>query len=312
MEIFNTRKVLVWGIGLEYEFLLNQLLYEKSKGNISVEALVCRNQDKYCSYKDTFPVITKEEIKIDAFDYLIIASANSFSEIKAEAMGLGILEYRIINGQIFNQPLFDFSRYVSLIENPVTILSDDCWGGYVYNRLGLRFTSPLINILWDRDQFSQFIQDPLYYLNMELTMVSDGDLKKGIYPIGKLGTHSGGVTLKFIHNKDFAEAKAQWIRRKARMNPNNLFIKMGFSSDTNEDEKQKFFDMFNAVPFNKILFYYGDEKVDGLFKAERFIWKQMNSDRVECFDYNAYCRVQYFWDLDLLKLLTGDKGYSRY
>ena len=304
----NTRKVIVWGIGLEYEFLLNQLLFEIHKGNISVEALVCRKQDKYCSYKDTFPVITKEEIKTDTFDYLIITSAENFKEIKAEAMELGILEYKIINGKMFIQPQFDFSRYVSLIENPVTILSDDCWGGYAYHRLGLPFTSPLINISWDHDQYSQFIQDPLYYFDMELMMVSDGDLKKGIYPIGKLG----GVTLNFIHNKDFAEAKEQWIRRKARINPNNLFVKMGFTSNTNEDQKQMYFDSFNAVPHNKILFYYGDEKVDGIFRTERFIWKQTDSTRVEFFSYNDYCRREYFWDLDLLKLLTGDKGYSRY
>lgn len=56
-----------------------------------------------------------------------------------------------------------------------------------YNRLGLPFTSPLVNIYWDRDKYSLFIQDPLFYLNTELQMVSDGDIKKEFGRLESLG-----------------------------------------------------------------------------------------------------------------------------
>lgn len=107
-----------------------------------------------------------------------------------------------------------------------------------YNRLGLPFTSPLVNIYWDRDQYSLFIQDPLFYLNTELQMVSDGDIKKGIWPIGKLGDVERTVSLQFTHSISFADAKEQWDRRKTRINPNNLFVKMGFASNVS-NEKNK-------------------------------------------------------------------------
>lgn len=181
-----------------------------------------------------------------------------------------------------------------------------------YNRLGLPFTSLLVNVYWDRDQYSLFIQDPLFYLNTELQMVSDGDIKKGIRPIGKLGNTERTVSFQFSHSLNFAEAKEQWDRRKTRINPNNLFVKMGFASSVSNDEKQMYFNSFNAVSYPKILFYYGDEKIEGIFRTERFIWQGQTSEIVQYFDYNAYCRHCSFWDINLLKLLTGDKDYSRY
>ena len=83
------------------------------------------------------------------YDYLIISSSRYFKEIKKDALEMGVDSNRIIDARVFKLPLFDFAEYVSLIQNPVTILSDDCWAGYAYNRLGLPFTSLLINTYWD-------------------------------------------------------------------------------------------------------------------------------------------------------------------
>ena len=123
------RKVIIWGMGLDYDLMLNAIDHEILKGNFNIQALVCRKDDRYCQRKDGFPVITKEDIHGLEFDYVIITSSKFFSEIKQEAISIGVHEDQIINGKLLMQPQFDFMRYVSLIENPVTILSDDCWGG---------------------------------------------------------------------------------------------------------------------------------------------------------------------------------------
>lgn len=39
------KKVIIWGMGDNYESLLNQILFEIYKGNISIEAIACRKQD---------------------------------------------------------------------------------------------------------------------------------------------------------------------------------------------------------------------------------------------------------------------------
>lgn len=309
--MLKIRKCIIWGIGNGYEELINQLLFEKCKGNISIEALVCRKQDKYCSARDSFPVITKDELKIGTFDYIIITAYTKFKEIRNEALELGVCSKQIIDGSKMRLPFFDFKKYAELIENPVTILSDDCWGGYVYHSLGLPFSTPLINIYIKGDEYAKFVLDPLFYLNTDLTMITEGNLREGIYPVGQLGDSDKSIKLELLHNVNFEDAKKQWDRRRKRINPNNMFLKMGF--DIAEKKKYFYINSFNNSPVqNKILFYLGNEKVDGVFKTERFIWRGGGENRVDTFSFSDYMKGNYWLELDVFKLLTGDKDYSRY
>ncbi len=307
-----SRKIVIWGMGEGYERMLNGVNFEILKENISVEAVVVRPQDKYCSQKDGFQVITKNELKSVNFDYIVVSSTVFFNEICSEAMEMGYDRKMIIDGEIFHMPLFDFSRYASLIENPVTILSDDCWGGQVYNRLKLPLNSPVVDILWDRREYAKFIQDPLFYLNTELTMSPDSpnemDFNRFKAPIGRLGNDEKHVDMSFVHRLTFDSAKKEWDRRKERVNVNNLFVKMGFEN-TKEYEKETpdILKAFDAVNYKKILFYYSDvDKIDIMFITNR-----MKRDFVTYAPYNDYCRIHYYYDLDILKLLTGDDDYMR-
>ena len=122
------KNVIIWGIGIGYEALLNNILFEVKKENICIKALVCKKDDKYCDFKDGYPIILKDDIKDYDYDYVIITSTKYFSEICKEAVGVGIECKKLINAKFFSLPKFDFLKYVSLIENPVTILANDCWG----------------------------------------------------------------------------------------------------------------------------------------------------------------------------------------
>ena len=321
----RAKKCIIWGIGNGYEELLNQLLFERYKGNISIEALVCREQDRYCFTRDGFPVITKDELEIGTFEYIIITAYTRFHEIRNEILELGVASNQIINGTRLRLPFFDFQRYAKIIENPVTILSDDCWGGYVYHNLGLPFSTPLINILFKREEYAKFILDPIFYLNTELTMVREGNIREGIYPVGQLGDKNRNIKLELVHNSDFNNAKIQWDRRKKRIDPENMFLKMGL--EISEKNKDLYLDSFSKAPVrNKILFYFGKEEIDDAFKTERFIWymsrnaKGLNNsvdtfdynDYVKTFSYNDYMRENYLLEMDILKMLTNSKDYSRY
>lgn len=302
------KKCILWGMGREYELLLNQVLYEIYKGNIEISAIICRERDKYCSRRDGFDIITKNELGNIKFDYIIITSTKFYEEIKQEAVNIGIDEHCIISGTVFKLPKFDFQLYQNLIENPITILSDDCWGGFVYKRLGLPFTTPLINIYWDRNQYAEFISNPLFYLNTELKMVREGNLHDGVYPIGSLGDKNRKVEMQFVHNGSFREAKEQWDRRKQRINEQNLFIKMGFSIC---DKKDEWLTIFKNLNYKKILFYNGDTDIKQVIKTERFIWSNINANKVGTYDYNDYLRDYYIYELDLLKMLNGENNYIR-
>ena len=54
------KKVVLWGMGTDYEKLLNQIMFEIYKGNIIVEAVVCKKIDIFCGKRDGFRIITKE------------------------------------------------------------------------------------------------------------------------------------------------------------------------------------------------------------------------------------------------------------
>lgn len=68
------RKCIIWGMGRGYEEILNQIRFEIYKENMEVIAVVCRSEDKYCTHRDGFSIISKEEIGGLDFEYVIISS----------------------------------------------------------------------------------------------------------------------------------------------------------------------------------------------------------------------------------------------
>ncbi len=192
------KRVVVWGIGQAYEACYNNLKYEELKGNIKIVALVSRAADKYCRFKDGIDVITKEELSGVAFDYIIISALSRIDEIKQEVKDIGITSEKIVSAGVLSIPLMDLGEYFCLLENPVTILADDCWRGMLYHRYMLPFSSPLINTGVERKEFVKFIKDPLFYLSTELKVERPGDIAKGEYPIGSLGEGNNRVQIGFM------------------------------------------------------------------------------------------------------------------
>lgn len=122
-------KVVIWGIGKDYEKNRNMLSFEEYKGNLEIVAMVSR--DKYANCLDQHKIINKCELEEFEYDYVIAFSRMYFADIVEEAVQMGIKRNKVINGKVFEIPYFDFGKYVSLIENPISIVSNDCWGGYI-------------------------------------------------------------------------------------------------------------------------------------------------------------------------------------
>lgn len=125
----------IWGNGGGYEKIVNQVKYEELKGNIKIAAVVAKKDEIFGSRRDGYLLIAKEELPMIEFDILIISSSVYYKEILAEAMALGIPENHIIDGDVFRLPLFDYGRYIRLVREPVTILSDDCGGGVYISQI---------------------------------------------------------------------------------------------------------------------------------------------------------------------------------
>lgn len=307
------RKVILWGAGVGYDRILNQLKFEIMKENIQIQAVIVRPEDFVGSSIDGFKVIKKEEIWDYEFDYLIVTSTKWYREICKEAALLGVEEKAIINGMIFLFPLFDFARYAGLIENPITILSNNCWGGAVYHRLYLKFCSPLINIFTPMDSYIKLISDVEYYFSQPLTCIRDADIRRNWCPIGALGTGDRQIQLQFLHELSFAEAKEQWNRRLERVNYNHIFVAMLF--DDIEKKRKEYLKTFGDIKYDKICFYSGETDIESVVYLKRFEWFLHQGDNARTYSYKTavftYMEELMFKSIDMLKLLNGEKEYMR-
>nr|WP_325294752.1 DUF1919 domain-containing protein [uncultured Oscillibacter sp.] len=250
------RQCVIWGAAEGYEHIINQVKFEEWKSNVQCVAVLSKSKARYIKKFDGYPLVCKEDLNGIAFDYLIIPQGKDYAEIRLEALALGISDNKIISSKVFQIPCFDFKRYASLRENPVTILSDDCWGGKVYRELNLPFTSPLINIYWPRESFCEFIKDPLFYLGKPLRMVRDGVPREGTFPIGRLGDEARSVELHFVHSKSSQEAEEHWKRRAERINKDRLFVKFAF--EASDPRREEYLSVFGRLACPKICAYPGE------------------------------------------------------
>lgn len=76
-------KVVIWGIGKEYEQNRNILCFEEYKGNLEIVALVSR--DKYAKCLDKHKIIDRYEIERYDYDYVIVFSKTYFKDIVEDA-----------------------------------------------------------------------------------------------------------------------------------------------------------------------------------------------------------------------------------
>lgn len=139
------KKILIYGIDDIWKNRFNALRLQECMGRLKVVGYSGGGK-KYLDNIDGIKVYDQSEIlKVD-FDYLVVFNGANFLNIQKSFNNAGIDKKKIIDGKVFDIPLFDFERYIKMIENPITIFSDDCWGGVVSRYLGLAQNSPFVNL----------------------------------------------------------------------------------------------------------------------------------------------------------------------
>ena len=128
-----------------------------------------------------------------------------------------------------------------LINTDFTILSQNCIGGVFYHDMGLRFTSPTINLFFTCPDFIKFVRNLEWYLNQELQMTWGEK-----YPIGYLDD----IAICFQHFDSCDEAKEKWEERKKRINRDKILI---LCTDM-EEFSDEIYEQWKHVPFPKVLF----------------------------------------------------------
>ncbi len=161
---------------------------------------------------------------------------------------------------------------IPLKNKDFTIISNNCWGGCVYDKYALPYRTPTVGLWIPAQDYLKFVRDLRGYLNEELVQISykeshvkemllereaEGryDKKLDDFVIGRIGD----VDIIFLHYETFEEAKEKWNRRKGRINYNNIIVKY---NDQNGFQLDDFYE-FEGLEYQNKLFFTSNKKLKG-------------------------------------------------
>lgn len=141
-------------------------------------------------------------------------------------------------------------RKRKLISQDFTIISNNCWGGIVYQSYDIQYQSPFIGLFIMPDHYLRLLSNFEYYMSLPLEFISpeDSTYNKyenkstlfGQYPIGILDRD---VEIHFLHYHSEEEALEKWNKRKERMNWNRMLFKFNDQNECTEEQIIEFLDL---------------------------------------------------------------------
>lgn len=167
-----------------------------------------------------------------------------------------------------------FKKRRKLKYKDFSILSNNCWGGFIYQEFDLPYTSPTIGLfIYERD-YVKFLSNIKYYFSLPLEFikveeskyfdkVTEHGTKEITYPIAKLND----IEIFFMHYHSQKEAIEKWDRRKKRVNFNRLLVKMSERADCDLETVKSFLEL----PYNnKICFTESEYNLKNCIKIDEF------------------------------------------
>lgn len=182
-----------------------------------------------------------------------------------------------------------------LLHPNFTLISNNCWGGWVYRYFNLPYSSPTVGCFFLAEDYVRFVSDLKTYMSEELVFISPNDTHRageaagyielfGQYPIGRIRD----VDIHFLHYKDEAEAYEKWNKRKERMDWSRIIIKMSQQNLWDDGIVRK----FDGLPFpNKLFFetkkFYLNNTTEVLFCRDKGLQDTRNEGEV----YRRYMNI---------------------
>ena len=165
---------------------------------------------------------------------------------------LGVDAAKLIPARVLDVPGFRIDRYLELREKGISFVSDNCWGGLMYNTLGMEIRSPFINMFIRREHFDRLLKDLKGYLREPLVplRLRQGQLSSTVYPIAALGDVEIHLNHVFTPAQ-LSEYARQWYRRADRFLFDRVMVQTNFETPERWEENGK---AFAALSLPKIAF----------------------------------------------------------
>ena len=215
---------------------------------------------------------------------------------------------RIINCYLDKKEHASAKERKKLRYQSFTIISNNCWGGWVYRFFQLPYLSPTIGLFFLAEDYLKFISDLKGYLNKELLFINPDEANKseqlkkivnkfGKYPIARLGD----VDIHFLHYSSEDEARKKWEKRTGRIDYSRVIIKFS-TQNLLEDQFAEEFDKFDFP--NKLFFTFKRFKCKNMKQIFFRRDKRYNITRNEGRYYPLYFNV--------IKYINSTKDTSLY
>lgn len=183
-----------------------------------------------------------------------------------------------------------------------TIISNNCWGGMVYESYNLKKSSPTVGVFFMSEDYIKFVSDLRKYTSMDIEFIEPTKSKHydyfrnnpryGDFPVGKIDD----IEIFFLHYHSNQEAADKWKRRCERINWDRLLVKFNDQNGCTKAEVQKFLEL----PLkNKIFFTCIDWGIESeiVLKIKQFPKKNHIMASFEPFGKGKY--------IDITKLLNN-------
>lgn len=146
-------------------------------------------------------------------------------------------------------------RHLLIRNKEVSIISNNCWGGFMYQSCKLKYNSPFIGLYMYAPEYIALLRNLRYNLAQPLHFIKHEQSKyKNVVPpqyiIGVLGDTD--IEIVFMHYHLEEEALEKWNRRLKRIDWDNMMVKF---SDTDYGCTDELIEEFDKMPFkHKVCF----------------------------------------------------------
>jgi uncharacterized protein (DUF1919 family) len=168
-----------------------------------------------------------------------------------------------------------------------TVVSSNCWGGILYQDLGLNYQTPFVNQYMHAPCFMKLVKQFSHYMEMTLLVSAQSKYFSAptSYPVG----HLGDIEVHFIHYTFEDNVIGKWNERKGRINPAALFFVLCERDQcTAADLKE-----FEELPVNKVMFTAKHYNLKNSFKVFSLGKEVLSADLMMGFSYKKADIIAY-------------------
>lgn len=275
MIMENKPKLLLWGIGREYNRSLNLLKYWEGQGTIKIVGVTDKSIPEAAEI-DGWKVYKTTELYRADMDYCLVMSDKYFFEVWEELQVLGVEKERILSSRILSIPYFSWDQYLKIYHSDLSIICNNCVGGILYHTLGLECKSPCKNLAIPDESFLKLIKNLEFYMSLELQFQrwQRDPHSREEFPVMGLDD----VEIWCNHDVSADEARDKWNRRKEKINYENILLMMYAEND---ETGRRFLATGNQ---RKVLFVPETSRLEGddvfqlkLFPGQKEFWETVNS-----------------------------------